>query len=278
MLHEDNVIGVAQIGSLEAFEFSDEDQLLFRTVVSRATSGVIKAQILSDLQRAVAAREQVLAVVSHDLRNQLANIAGPAELLARKIDQLDSAGIQKFAQRIRPAVATMQSLLDDLLDMAAIQSGQVSINPQPVAVTTLLEEAFETHEAAARAKGLALTWDPIDAGVRVHADRKRILQVLDNLIGNAIKFTAPSGAVSLRAEPERTLVIISVSDTGIGIPQEELTSIFEPYRVIAPRAGTGTGLGLSIAQGIVSRHGGRIWATSEPPNGSRFSFTLTRAD
>jgi signal transduction histidine kinase len=101
----------------------------------------------------------------------------------------------------------MQSPLDDLLDMAAVQSGQVSIDPQPLAVTTLLEQTCETHEAAARAKGLTLTRDPIDPGVRVHADCKRILQVLDNLIRNAIKFTSPGGVISLRADPERTCVI-----------------------------------------------------------------------
>ena len=277
MVREGRVIGVAHMGSLSAFEFSDEDKLLFRTMVSRATSGVIKAQVLADLERAVAGRDHVLAVVSHDLRNQVGTIDMGASLLARKTEAAETSGdLAKPIEAIRRTTGAMKGLLGDLLDMASIEAGKLSFEPDIVSVGPMLEQACLPHKAQADAHGLRLKVERPSESVAVRADPKRIQQVLGNLLGNAIKFSNPKGTVVLAADAGDTEVTVSVSDTGPGNPPEDLQSIFEPFKTGRRDTQSGTGLGLYIARGIIQHHGGRIWVTSEPGKGSRFFFSLPR--
>ena len=279
LLHEDKVIGVAHIGSLTAIEFSEEDKLLFRTMANRATSIIVKAELVADLRRAVELRERVLAIVSHDLRNQLGVIAMGANLLGMRVGQLDaSADIKKPVDTIQRTANTMQHLLGDLLDMASIQAGRLSYEPQPTVMQSVLADSCDSHQAIAREKGVHLRCDVAIGDVEVMSDRERILQVLGNLLANAIKFCAPGDTVTVHADIRDSDVLVSVSDTGPGIPREELPKIFEAYRTIPAGSGRrdGTGLGLYISKGIIERHGGRIWVESKVESGSTFFFTLPR--
>jgi len=154
---------------------------------------------------------------------------------------------------------SMKDLVNDLLDLASIQAGKLSLSAGPTPLASLVEEARDMHESAARAAGLRLTADDIPH-VDVFADRARVLQVLSNLLGNAIKFTPSGGTIAVRATATDAEVTISVVDNGRGIPAQDLATVFEPYR--ARGSGAGSGLGLFIAQGIVEGHDGRIWIDS----------------
>jgi signal transduction histidine kinase len=170
----------------------------------------------------------------------------------------------------------MQRLIEDLLDVTRLEGGkQLPIDPAPLDVGSLFDETYELFKSQAATSEITLQ-SHVDEGVKfVHADRHRVLQVLSNLIGNAMKFTPAGGIVSYRAEPrDSKSVQITVSDSGPGIPKENLGDIFNPYWQAKRTARLGAGLGLPIAKGIVESHGGRIWVESEPGNGTKFFFTL----
>jgi len=275
-----NAVGAIALGTAESGRrYSEADLHVAEDLGRRVGAAIENARLYAAAQDAIAVRERVLAVVSHDLRNQLGVVAMAAEIVARRVPPSTAATeLQKPVETIRRTTDAMQHLLGDLLDMASIEAGRLSIERQSMEIKPILEDACETHEAIARAKGLWLRAELDVEGVTVLADRKRILQVLGNLLGNAIKFS-DSGSVTLSASAQDTDVVIAVTDTGPGIPPSEREAIFEPYRTIqrekeGPR---GSGLGLYIAKGIITRHNGRMWVESDVGRGSTFFFTLPRA-
>jgi signal transduction histidine kinase/putative methionine-R-sulfoxide reductase with GAF domain len=258
--------------------YSDADLTLGEELGRRAATAIENARLYAEAQKAVAARDQVLAIVSHDLRNQLGVIGMGANLLEKNADAAGTSGdLTKPIDTIRRTTDTMQHLLHDLLDMASIEAGQLSFEPDVIDLTPVLEEACQVHEVSARANGLQLNLEPPSRAVAVRGDRKRISQLLANLLGNAIKFSNRGGTIVMTADAGHTDVTVSVSDNGPGIAPADLQTIFEPYKTSRREARSGTGLGLYIARGIVQRHGGRIWVESEPGKGSAFFFTLPRA-
>jgi len=160
--------------------------------------------------------------------------------------------------------------------MASLQAGQLSVESKPLVIQDVLAEACRSHELIADAKGVRLTDDVTLAGECVLGDRERLLQVLSNLLGNAIKFTEAGGSVTLRAVGTDEDVEIAIEDTGNGIPAEDLDRIFEAYHSIQRREGRGTGLGLYISKGIVRRHGGQLTVRSTVGRGSVFTIRLPR--
>lgn len=258
--------------------YSDSDVRIAEQLANRAAAALENARLYAIAQHAISVREQILATVAHDLRNQLMIIGTGAAVLTQAPAPGGTDRIQKIAERIIRTIGTMRRLLDDLLDMGAIEAGKLSFNPEPVAVTEILEEAYETCLPAAHESGLELKLESPDSDKRVRADAKRIMQVLSNLLGNAIKFTPRGGMITLRADPEAECVKFAVRDTGPGISESDLATLFEPYRMIEHRVRTGSGLGLYIAKRIVLQHRGRLWAASEPGKGSTFYFTLPRAE
>jgi signal transduction histidine kinase len=168
----------------------------------------------------------------------------------------------------------MNRLIGDLLDVSRIESGRLVVDPHPQSVEPLLAEAAEMLTPLAATRGLTFR-APVEAELpRVLADTSRVLQVISNLGGNAIKFTPPGGMVLLTAEHAGSEVRFAVTDTGPGIPEEQLPHIFSRFWQAHGTDRRGIGLGLSIAQGIVEAHGGRIWVTSRLGEGTRFFFTI----
>ena len=223
------------------------------------------------LRRAVAAREHVLGVVAHDLRNPLNVIQLQAQLLLRSEER--SSAQREMARTIQRQVKRMDRMIDDLLDVTRIEAGTLTIERSPLAPQALLDEALQAHMPDAAAGDLQLSGEVKAGTPEVHADRERIIQVLDNLIGNAIKFTAPGGRIAVAAAPHSGEAVFSVADTGIGIDAESLQHIFDRlWQAGADRRGVG--LGLAISKSIVEAHGGRIWVESAPGRGSTFCFTL----
>jgi signal transduction histidine kinase len=230
------------------------------------------ARLYGEAQQAVRVREQLLAIVSHDLRNPLATILMTADSLAQKGAHPQAVG------RIQRASKRMLRLIEDLLDFASIEAGRLVMKRQPQDPTSIIQETLASFEGVAQEKGLQLTADVAPHLPKVFCDLDRILQVLSNLVGNATKATAEGGHITLRVEARGHEVLFAVSDNGPGISEEDIKHLFERYWRSDEAEYKGTGLGLAIASGIVSAHGGLIWAESELGRGSTFLFTIPTAD
>lgn len=233
------------------------------------------ARALDRAERAIRTRDDVLAVVTHDLRNPVNTIAMATELLEMSATQ---AREREQLAVIRRSATRMSRLLGDLLDIGALEAGRFSLEPGPLDLRPVLEEVVRDFEAEARRKDQTLGRELAAGLPTVSADRDRILQVLYNLVGNAVKFTPGGGAITLQAETGDGEVIVSVHDTGPGISPPDQRRIFERFWHAPTTFQGGSGLGLAIAKGIVERHGGRIWVESGAGEGSTFRFTLPVAD
>jgi light-regulated signal transduction histidine kinase (bacteriophytochrome) len=243
--------------------------------LQRRATEVDLERSVSREQRAVRARDEVLAIVSHDLGNPLAVIVLEAAQLLR---HLPATGDQRAhtlrasAELIRSSTTRMIALIEDLLALARIEANSFPLDIQPVESRDLLEGAVTDTQPLADAKHISLVLDLNDPPT-IDADPHRISQVLSNLLGNAIKLTPEGGTVTLRAQPRDGSLSITIADTGPGIAPADLAHIFDRYWRPARSEAEGTGLGLYIARGIVEAHGGRVWAESSP-QGATFVFTL----
>jgi signal transduction histidine kinase len=229
---------------------------------------------VTELRRAVRHRDELLQVVSHDLRTPLSTVVLTASTLGDVADGPEAAVRARVAgARLASAGRQMGRLIDDLLDLASLDEGRLSIVRATHAPADLLGEAAEQLADAARAKGLDLCLSAEPGLPDVDCDRDRILQVLGNVASNAVSATG-TGAICLAAETRGTEVVFRVRDTGPGIPDDELPHLFDRYRRGASARWRGMGLGLAISRGLVEAHGGRIWAESTPGEGTTVSFTL----
>lgn len=216
---------------------------------------------------------EVLSIVSHDLRSPLATISMATSLL----DDLSRPEEERaqMVQMVKRATQRMERLVRDMLEVGRLDSGRtLPINARCVDVAPALWEACEAQAPVAQAAGLLVECDVPDALPAVKVDCDRIQQVVCNLVGNAMKFTAPGGRITITARDCGDEVQMSVKDTGTGMSEEDLDRIFEPYWQAQRTASLGAGLGLKIAKGIVEAHGGRIWAESALGEGTTFHFAL----
>jgi signal transduction histidine kinase len=227
---------------------------------------------------AMSTRDEFLGIVSHDLRNILAGMVGFATLIAGEADphggKSQSEMIFGYAQRIQRSGGRMNRLIGDLVDLASIAAGSLTVTREVGNVTPIVTEAVDTFQSQALARGISLTAEIAPSLPLVAFDSARILQVLANLLSNATKFTPPHGRVTVRAERFEDDVRFSVSDTGIGVPPDQLEAVFERYFQVDKSDRRGVGLGLYISKCIVQGHGGRIWVESALGQGSVFRFTL----
>jgi two-component system, sensor histidine kinase and response regulator len=223
-------------------------------------------------EAATRARDEVLATVSHDLKNPLGTIFASSSLLLDV--ELAPDAHRRQLEIIRRTAERMDRLIQDLLDVSRMEAGRFSVEPKPESVRSLVLEAKEMLTGIARAREITLQHEVAGDDWVVHADRHRVLQVFSNLIGNAVKFTPEGGTVTIGARVQDEGVVFTVRDTGVGIAQADLPHIFD--RFWQAGEGGGSGLGLAIAKGIVDAHGGSIAAQSGP-DGSTFSFVLPLA-
>jgi signal transduction histidine kinase len=227
-------------------------------------------------EAAMQQKQEYLQIVSHDLRNPLSAILTSATLLQHEAGGDEARRTHKQTDIIIRSVRHMDRLITDLLDLSQIESGLFRLRRQRHSVKDLVREATEGIQAQAHQKRLGIEVD-VDARVTtVSCDAERLLQVLGNLLGNAVKFTPEDGSIRVGATLRGAAVEFTIADSGIGIPGEQLAHIFDRYWQAQRRARQGIGLGLSIARGIVEAHGGRIRVESTAGVGTTFSFTIPR--
>ena len=265
-------LGALTLLSAESEQVYDEADLRFvEDFASRAALAIDNAQLYAEAQSAIKARDEMVAVVSHDLRDPLQTISAAAAVLRRELQSAENA---ETLESIAVAGMQMRRLVQDLLDISLIEAGRLAINEEQVDLRDLLREAQTLLQPQVEAANVRIeTRVPVDFPA-IAIDRHRILQVLVNLIGNALKFGAAGGLVVLGAEQEERSVRIWVEDSGVGISPDQLDHVFDRFWRGNRYHDSGAGLGLAVAKGIVEAHGGKIGVTSRPGTGSTFFFTL----
>jgi PAS domain S-box-containing protein len=272
--------GVTLIRSQPHFPYAPEDVTLAEELVRRAAISIENAKLYEKAQNAVIARNDFVAMVSHDLKNPLSaillntafikrglaretHLTEKEEILKRQIEAMD-----RSAQR-------MNSLICDFLDLARIESGRLVIDRQLYKLQTLIRDTLEMLQPLAAVKSIELNSRILnDLPETGYFDRERIFQVLSNLVGNAIKFTPNNGKIELGLRAEKEQLVFWVKDSGPGIAAEQISHVFDQYWQAKEHFRAGSGLGLNIAKGIVESHQGKIWVESEAGHGSAFYFSL----
>jgi signal transduction histidine kinase len=283
---EDGLMGVLAVYAHESLAPDTLDTL--RLVASQIAVGLDREYRVQERERllesehaqrlkaegAKQARDNLLRVVSHDLRNPLSSVVTSAALLMRSPAFPENPHFRKHVQTIIASAERMKRLISDLLDLASIEAGHLFFDFAQRSATALVDEVIELHSAMAEAKSLRLEGKSEESIPDVRCDRGRILQALSNLVGNAIKFTPQGGAILVRVSRQGSSVLFAVTDTGPGISDQDLAHVFEPFWQAKPGAEIGVGLGLSIAKRLVESHGGKIWVESRIGHGSSFFVSL----
>lgn len=276
LLARGRTLGAMTLATVQADrKYSAADLLVAEDLARRAAIAIDNARLAKAAQRAIGLRQDVLAIVSHDLRGPLSVILLNLEAL-RKRSGLD-AGVVKGVHAMTRAAKRMGTMLRDLLDTASIEAAHLSVVRSFVDPAALVAEAADALEQQAAGKVRIVR--EIAPGVpEVFADAARIQQVFANLGANALKFTAAGGTITFGAGVEGGAVRFSVSDTGSGIAEGDLGRLFDRFYQASQTARQGTGLGLFIVRGIIEAHGGHVWVESQIGAGSTFLFTVPTVD
>jgi PAS domain S-box-containing protein len=261
------------ISSRESLIYGAADLRVAQSLAERAAVAIENARLYSASVQAAQLRDQVLSVVAHDLRNPLATIRLQAQGMVRPPPDPERRS-QRAREVIDRAAARMNRLIQDLLDVARMEAGQLTLERARLAAAELTAEATELQRPLAISSSLELRLELAPDLPELWGDRHRLLQVFENLIGNAIKFTPPGGRITVGAAPHNGAVVFSVADTGRGIGPDGLPRVFDRFWQAMRADRQGAGLGLPITKGIVEAHGGRIWVESALGRGSTFFFSI----
>jgi signal transduction histidine kinase len=252
---------------------------LDRLEVRLRVKNLLRTRLLHEAQRrATYAREQVLSVVAHDLRNPLSSIMIDAEMLRHALAE-DGGLPLRTVQRIERTVERMHRLIEDLLEVTRLQHGTFAVRAQLTAPGDVFDAAESMLRPLAERRSIALSFDGPQDMPDVRIDAERIVQALSNLVGNSLRFTPAGGSVGVSWTRRECELVVSVTDTGAGIAADHLPHVFSPFwQAAGPARRGGLGLGLLITRAIVDAHGGRIWIESDTGRGTAVHFTLPFAD
>lgn len=253
--------------------FTDGDVAFLREVANRCAVSIENAHLFYQTQAAVHARELVLSIVSHDLKNPLSNIDLAVQIL-QSTSPVTEASLKRAIERIQASLRSTERLISDLLDFGKIQSGSLSVRLEPSDVEAIVHTAIDTFQHRCAQKNLRIEHQVAHDVPFINCDQTRILQVLWNLIGNSIKFTPIGGKIQISAEPKGEFMQVTVADSGKGINAADLEKVFERFWQSKETRDVGYGLGLSIAKGIIVSHGGKMWAESSEEGGTKMHFTV----
>jgi len=275
LARDGTLLGTIRVSSERNTDFSESDRALIMQLAQLASGAIENARLLETARAATQGRDDMLAIVSHDLRTPVQTITMAAVLLLELAPNDDRrVAARKQVEIVQRAASRANRLIDDLLDATRIDAGTFSVELRPTRIETLLRDAVELLTPLAHASGIELvsTFGP-DMPL-AHADAQRILQVFSNIGGNAIKFTPKGGRLTLTTTERDGAIVITVTDTGRGIASDDLAHIFDRYWQARSRDRLGAGLGLWITKGIVEAHGGAIDVQSETGRGTTVRFTL----
>jgi PAS domain S-box-containing protein len=276
MLARGRVLGsLGLLSSHPKRRYDDHDLDFLLQVAHRAAFALDNARLYEIARKATAARDDMLGVVAHDLRNPITAIHIAAEVM--KLHPDDAAIVQQNAQFILRGADRAIRLIQDLIDVRSIEVGRFTVDCRAVAPASAIGEAIEAVRPLAAAVEIELGLELGPYLPDVWADRDRLLQLFENLFGNALKFTLPGGTITVGAAAQEGEVQLWVRDTGKGIPSDELSRIFDRFWQARGTKRRGMGLGLAIVKGIVEAHGGQIWVESTVDVGTKVSFTLPTA-
>jgi len=239
----------------------------------------ILEELTQQLLEANAAKDRFYSIIAHDLRNPLQVLLFSAELMASEYEKLEVDAIKKFIKQVNHTAQNMANLLENLLQWARFQYGELECCPEKIDLFVLAQENIQFFVENAEKKNIVIAME-IPGNTWVYADENMIKSVLRNLVNNSIKFTHPGGKIKIFSKKERDFIITAVQDTGIGIPKEKLDSLFQIGQHVSTRGTAqekGSRLGLLICKEFVEKNGGEIRAKSEPGQGSTFEFTLPNA-
>ena len=223
-----------------------------------------------------ATKDRFFSIIGHDLKSPFNSIVGFSNLIAEQVQKQDYEGIEKYATIIQDSAQRAMNLLTNLLEWSRAQTGTIVFNPEYVEFVSVINEVLELSNDSARQKSITI-YKKLPHNIPVFADKAMISTILRNLIFNSIKFTKPGGEIIIKAEQKEKQLIVSVTDNGIGIKNEDIDKLFRidySYSTTGTNRETGTGLGLLICKDFIEMHGGKIWVESEIGKGSTFSFSI----
>ena len=265
--------GMALISSTPSRLFGQEDVRLAEELAQRAALAIENAHLYRVAQQATRTRDDVLGVVAHDLRGPLHGISIQASILGR-LPGADDPRSRKAIDGIQSAVKRMDHMVRDLLDMTSLEAGHLSLARTRISPARLVVDAVEAQEARGASAGLEIRREVAPGLADIFVDRNRLLQVFENLIGNAVKFTPPGGCVTVRARQRPGEVVFEVADNGPGIPESDIPRLFDRFWQAVRSDRKGAGLGLPIVKALVEGHGGQVHVESVLGQGTTFSFTI----
>jgi len=270
--------GGARIATLTLAGATGVDAPLAEEAARRAALGVENARLRAQLRDLTRSREEMLSIVSHDVRNPLGVVlTGSALLLRGSLPPDKGDRARRQVEAIQRAGHRINALIRDLLDFASIEGGELSLTQRPHDVGGLLSEALDALRPIAAAKSQELASAPLSEVMTVSCDRDRIVQVFANVVGNSMKFCPTGGHVRVDVVAEGPVMHFTVTDDGPGMDTEELAHLFDRSWQAQRKNRDGVGLGLAIVRGIVEAHGGRVWAESAKGEGTLVHFTLAAA-
>ena len=275
LLAQGRLLGaITLLSSTPSRIYGPEDLRVAHELAQRAALAVDNARLYRAAQRAIQVRDEVLGIVAHDLRNPLSTILLEARLLRQRVTDVRA---RESGQAITEVATRMNRLIEDLLDVTRMEAGRLTVTPGRLSVAHLAMAAVDVQQPLATSTSLEIQLDVSPSLPDLWADRDRLLQVFDNLIGNAIKFTPPGGRITVGAELKQDDVLFYIRDTGPGIPREDQPHLFDRFWQARTEGRRGAGLGLPIVKAIVEAHGRRVWVESTPGHGTTVLFTIPTA-
>ncbi len=244
------------------------------TLQQKAEQTLIKSE--QRLRELNATKDKFFSIIAHDLKNPFNDLMGFTQLLALNIEKYDKSKIEQFVKIIHQSSKLAYNLLENLLDWSRSQTGTLKFNPEKILINKLVDESIDLLESTAQNKNIQI-YSEFDKGLSAFADKNMVKTIIRNLISNAIKYTNQGGHINIKSYSDNKVCKISVSDSGIGISEENIAKIFkidESFSTIGTEREKGTGLGLILCKEFVEKNSGKLWVKSEPDKGSTFFFTL----
>jgi signal transduction histidine kinase len=274
LVARDQLLGVISLYRQKG-RYDPNDFFLAEELARRAAIAIDNARLHDLVHAGVQARDDMIGIVSHDLRNPVNAVKMlTGVMLDRQSKEAIPAEMVDYASVIRQAAEQMDGLISDLLDVTRVEAGRLAVAMHRENTEELLSDALRTLAPVTEQKSIRLRLTAPDDLPEVNADRERIGQAISNLVGNAVKFSPAGGEIVVRVAVLEKELIFSVSDKGQGMTPEQLSHAFDRFWQSSRTDRQGAGLGLAITKGIIEAHGGRIWAESSPGSGSTFYFTL----